>query len=132
MNTILQRFKGLFTKPCQIDSFMWYCKIFNRTPGWKSATRVPVVPAWSGSRPGPKTEAETANLSPLETLQLFLTEHLVQYVAEQTNLYMVQSQTQEDFQPVTLKEMNKFIGLTLLTGLLLFNLSSCKSLTLKD
>ena len=72
------------------------------------------------------------NLSPLDTLQLILTEHLVEYVAEQTNLYMVQSQTQEDFQPVTLKEMNKFIGLTLLTGLLLFHLSSCKSLTLKD
>ena len=109
------------------------CDIVKYLTGHLAGSLLPVVPAWSGGRPGPKTEAETANLSPLETLQLFLTEHLVQYVAEQTNLlYMVQSQTQEDFQPVTLKEMNKFIGLTLLTGLLLFHLSSCKSLTLKD
>ena len=93
-----------------------YYKIFNRgggDQGWKSATRIPDVPEWTGD-PGPKAEATTPQLSPLETFQLFVTEELLDYTVNQTNLYMTQNKEEK---PVTKKEMKKFIGLTLLTGL---------------
>ena len=112
IDTPCQKYLGVIRQAC-----MQYCKIFYRPGGdngWRPATRVPVVPPWTGGRPGSKEDAQNSNLSPLKTFELYLTEHLVEYIVDQTNLYMVQSQ--EIVEPVTKKEMKKFIGLTLLTG----------------
>uniref|UniRef100_A0A8C6TMA0 PiggyBac transposable element-derived protein domain-containing protein n=1 Tax=Neogobius melanostomus TaxID=47308 RepID=A0A8C6TMA0_9GOBI len=64
--------------------------------------------------PGPRNDAaELDSGLPADFLELFLTDELLQHIAQQTNLYASRGHA---WKPVSLPELKTFFGLTFLTG----------------
>ena len=86
----------------------------NNEPVWVDAGRKPVVEDFLVNDPGPSNEAKKAE-SELDCFNLFF-DQLYQLIIEQTNLYA--EQNNRDFAPITKIELQKYMGLSMLTGLI--------------
>ncbi|XP_069172816.1 piggyBac transposable element-derived protein 4-like [Procambarus clarkii] len=87
--------------------------------GWCSHNTEPFVDNFTGT-PGLTVPVPSTVLG---FIQLFLTQKLLKYVAYETNLYASQSKagteqrTKHRWQPVTVKEIARYLGLTILIGI---------------
>ncbi|XP_069156457.1 piggyBac transposable element-derived protein 4-like [Procambarus clarkii] len=87
--------------------------------GWCSDNTAPFVDNFTGT-PGLTVPVPTTVLG---FIQLFLTQKLLKYIAYETNLYASQSKagtgqrTKHRWQPVTVKEIARYLGLTILMGI---------------
>ncbi|XP_069184484.1 piggyBac transposable element-derived protein 4-like [Procambarus clarkii] len=87
--------------------------------GWCSDNTEPFVDNFTGT-PGLTVPVPSTVLG---FIQLFLTQKLLKYVAYETNLYASQSKagtgqrTEHRWQPVTVKEIARYLGLTILIGI---------------
>ncbi|XP_069192572.1 piggyBac transposable element-derived protein 4-like [Procambarus clarkii] len=87
--------------------------------GWCSDNSVPFVDNFTGT-PGLTVPVPTTVLG---FIQLFLTQKLLKYIAYETNLYASQNKagtgqrTKHRWQPVTVKEIARYMGLTILMGI---------------
>ncbi|XP_069177116.1 piggyBac transposable element-derived protein 4-like [Procambarus clarkii] len=87
--------------------------------GWCSDNTAPFVDNFTGT-PGLTVPVPTTVLG---FIQLFLTQKLLKYIAYETNLYASQNKagtgqsTKHRWQPVTVKEIARYMGLTILMGI---------------
>ncbi|XP_069169886.1 piggyBac transposable element-derived protein 4-like [Procambarus clarkii] len=87
--------------------------------GWCSDNTAPFVDNFTGT-PGLTVPVPTTVLG---FIQLFLTQKLLKYIAYETNLYASRSRartgqkTKNRWEPVTVKEIARYLGLTILMGI---------------